>query len=175
MGNPPCGWPGLRYRILRRVSLLAGLLLPSTAGAEAPFINMLFPPPGFVGPREDPNSPHEQPPFPVHATQCQESGTAKVTLTIGADGRVSDVTVVESTGYADLDAATVIQVGAWRYLPATKDAAPTAVRVSVTIPFVVEKHGPDFAADCTAPGTQAAADALWRAARKSARTNLGPH
>ena len=137
---------------------------PCGAFAEPPFINMVFPPPGFVSPREDPAFSHDQPGYPVHATLCQESGTAKIALTIAADGRVSEAVIVQSTGFADLDAAVVIGVRKWRYLPATKDGVPTAVRVSITIPLAPEKHGPNFAADCTSGATAAAADALLRSA-----------
>ena len=151
-------------RKLKLVTALVVALVSAPSLAEPPFINMVFPPPGFVGPREDPASPHDQPPYPEHATRCQESGTAKVVLTIAADGRVSDATVVQSTGFADLDAAVYLQVRKWRFLPATRDDTPTAVRVSMTIPLTPEKHGPDFAADCTRAGTAAAADALLRAA-----------
>jgi len=166
----------MRSRALQRsictaAVLAAGSLTPGRA--EPPFINMLFPPPGFVGPRDDPAFPHDLPSLPLHATQCQEGGTAKVTLTITAAGSVSDVAVVESTGVADLDAVTVVQLGKWRYLPATKDGTPIAVRISVKVPFIAEKHGPNFAADCTGRGTQAAADAVWAAQRSSSRAS-GP-
>ena len=155
----------------RLAALFAVAMVSCPALADAPLINMVFPPPGFVGPREDPAFPHDQPPFPEHATQCQESGTAKVVLTIGNDGRVADAIIVESAGFADLDAAAVVQVRKWRYLPATKDGTPTAVRVSVTIPLAADKHRPDFAADCTRGGTAAAAAALLRDAARSKPKN----
>jgi periplasmic protein TonB len=154
---------------------LATLLVVAAASvpayAEPPFINMVFPPAGFVGPREDPAFPHDPPPYPDHATQCQESGTAKVVLTIEADGRVSDATFTQSTGFADLDAAIVIQARKWRYLPATKDGTPAGVRVSIMIPLTPEKHGPNFAADCTRAGTAAAAEELLRSAAKAQEKN----
>lgn len=151
--------------------LLVVTALPVRALAEPLFINMVFPPPGMVGPREDPGFPHDQPSYPEHATQCQESGTAKVALTIGVDGRVTEVAIVQSTGFADLDAAVLIQVRKWRYLPATKDGTPTAVRVAMTIPLAPEKRRPNFAADCTSGATAAAADALLRSAGRSESKN----
>jgi TonB family protein len=151
---------------LKLAVLLAVAAAPAPARAEPPFINMVFPPAGFVGPREDPAFPHDPPAYPDHATQCQESGTAKVVLTIAADGRVSDATITQSTGFADLDVAIGIQVRKWRYLPATKEGRPTAVRTSIMIPLTPEKHGPNFAADCTQGGVAAAAEALLRSARK---------
>ncbi len=141
------------------------------AYAEPPVINMVFPPPGFVAPRQDPAFSHDATPYPAHATQCQESGTAKVVLTITAEGRVSDVAIAQTTGFDDLDAAVAIQARKWRYLPATKDGTPTAVSVSITIPLAPEKHGPNFAADCTRAGTQAAAAELLRSARGSDAKN----
>jgi TonB family protein len=145
-----------------KVAALLVIAVSSPALAEAPFINMVFPPPGFVGPREDPSFPHDPPAYPEHATQCQESGTAMLILTVATDGRVSGTALSQSTGFADLDAAVLIQARKWRYLPATKDGVAAAVRVSVSISLTPEKHGPDFAADCTRAGTAAAAEALLR-------------
>jgi len=159
----------MRKQTFATMLALAAASVP--ARAEAPFINMVFPPAGFIAPREDPAFPHVLPPYPDHATQCQESGTAKVVLTIAADGRVSDATITQSTGFADLDAAVVVQAQKWRYLPATKDGTPTAVKVALMIPLTAEKHGPNFAADCTRAGTAAAAQALLRSAAGSATKN----
>jgi TonB family protein len=132
---------------------------------------MVFPPPGFTAPQDDPAFPRDPPSYPVHATQCQESGTARVALTIAADGHVSDATITQTTGFADLDAAVVVQARKWRYLPAAKDGTPTAVRVSITIPLTPEKHGPNFAADCTQAGTEAAAQGLLRSVGVSGPKN----
>ena len=109
------------------VTLFGVVAVTGPALADPPFINMVFPPPGIVAPRENPSFPHEQPAYPEHATQRQEDGTAK--------------------------------------------GAPTAVRVAMTIPLQPEKHGPNFAADCTRAGTEAAAEALLRSAGKSETRN----
>jgi TonB family protein len=135
--------------------------------ADPPFINPVFPPPGYVGPQEDEDNPHAPVVVPQHAIVCQENGDVKVALTIGPDGRVPDAFIAQSTGFADLDAAALIQVRQWRYMPATKDGDPTTVRITVTLRLMSsEKPLPNFAnraADCTPAGDQAAADALWSA------------
>ena len=131
-----------------------------TALANPPFINMLYPPPGVSAPREDPSAPHALPTSPAHAVACQESGAVKLALTIGTDGRVSDALVTSSSGYGDLDAAASVGARSWRYLPATKDGEPIAVRVTTTIFFAPETKAPDFQADCGTAGMQAAVDAI---------------
>src|SRR5579871_5627637 len=152
--------PRLAVGKVKLASLLGVVAIAPPVFAEPPFINTVFPPPGFVGPREDPSFPHAQPGIPEHATQCQESGTVKLVLTISAEGRVSDMTVAQSSGFADLDAAVTTQARKWRYLPATKDGAPTEVRITEAISLTAEKHGPNFAADCSRAGAEAAAAAL---------------
>lgn len=151
--------------MLKFVTLFAFVALPGVAHAEQPaLINMAFPPPGYTVPREDPSFPHVAPAYPDHAAECRENGSPKLILTIGADGRVSDTLIAQSTGYADIDTAAAIAARTWHYLPATKDGAPVAVRVAITIGLVPKKQSPNFATDCTYAGTQAAADALLRSA-----------
>src|SRR5579872_2487071 len=66
----------------RILPLPLALLLAGPAVASPPFINMLFPPPGIVGPREDPSEPHALPVYPPHAAGCKETGQVKLEITI---------------------------------------------------------------------------------------------
>lgn len=133
-----------------------------SARAEPPLINVLYPPAGYVGPQEDPASPHIAPEVSKRAQRCQESGTVKVTLTVAADGTVPKAVASVSTGYADLDALAVVQVRKWHFIPATKDGVPVAVRMVTTLNLVVDAGLPDFSADCSSAGAQAAAAEIWR-------------
>jgi TonB family protein len=141
---------------------IALFALTSGAKAEAPLINVLYPPPGYVGPQEDPNRPHTLPDLPAHARVCHEGGTIKITLTVAADGSVPSAIASVSSGYADLDAAALIQVRKWKFIPATKDNAPVAVRMVTTIELPNDTRAPDFSADCSAKGRGSAAAELWR-------------
>jgi protein TonB len=121
---------------------------------------MLFPPAGMTAPHEDPARPHSLPAYPPHAAACKETGEAKLQLTIGPDGNVSDVDVVSSSGFADLDASALTSARAWHYVPATKGGQPTAVQIATSVAFPPEDKPPKFDADCTAAGMRAAVDAI---------------
>jgi TonB family protein len=157
----PTQWP------LERVRGVAGALVciavaarANEANANPPFINMLYPPAGMTAPREDPARPHALPAYPPHAAACKETGEVKLQFTIGPDGTVSDVQIVSSSGYADLDASAVLTAQHWRYVPATKAGAPVAVEIATSLDFPPEERTPKFDADCTAAGMQAAVDAV---------------
>ena len=129
------------------------------ANANPPFVNMLYPPAGITAPREDPAQPHALPAYPPHAAACKETGEVKLQFTIGADGAVSAVQIVSSSGYADLDTSAVLTAQRWRYVPATKAGAPVAVEIATSLDFPPEERTPKFDADCTAAGMQAAVEA----------------
>ena len=156
----------VRRRILLRLVLIAVTApLSTVANAEPPFINLAFPPSGIVAPREDPGSPHVLPMLPQHAQGCGEDGSVKLEYTIGIDGAVSDIRIVTSSGFTDIDAAAFAAVRSWHYLPATKDGSPLAVRVGETMALSAPAHAPDFKADCSPAGMQAAADAILKGSR----------
>ena len=64
------------------------------------------------------------PVFPTEARQHGWRGSVVLMLTVAVDGRVTQVEVVESSGYATLDAAAVRAVRTWRGRPATRDGVP---------------------------------------------------
>jgi TonB family protein len=128
--------------------------------ANPPFINLLYPPPGIAAPREDAAAPHALPPYPAHAAVCKETGQVKLQLTIGANGNVSDVQIVTSSGFADLDASALTTARRWRYAPAKKDNTPMAVQIATSIEFPPEDKPPSFEADCTAAGMKAAVETI---------------
>jgi protein TonB len=154
---------GRELMALRTVFLAVfAAALATAAQAEPPFVSLAFPPAGIVAPREDPSVPHVLPSLPAHAQACNEDGTVKLEYTIGSDGTVSDIRVAASSGYADIDAAAVAGAQTWRYVPATKDGTPLAVRTGVTMELPALAHPPDFKADCSASATQAAAAAILK-------------
>jgi TonB family protein len=67
--------------------------------------------------------------YPAKALQEGREGTSRVALTIGASGRITDCTVVVSSGHADLDAASCRAVRSSVFLPETNAAGePVAVK-----------------------------------------------
>ncbi len=142
---------------------VAGLIaVVAAARAEPPLFNVLYPPSGYVGPQEDPARPHLPPDIPERAHRCHEKGTIKITLTIAADGTVPSAVASVSTGYADLDAAALVRVRGWHFIPATKDGVPVAVRMVTKLDLISDSRAPDFSSDCSALGAQAVAAEIWR-------------
>lgn len=58
------------------------------------------------------------PAYPAASARMEEQGTTRLNLYITADGRVSEATVVSSSGYSRLDDAAVKHaLHAWRFTP----------------------------------------------------------
>lgn len=68
--------------------------------------------------------------------------TVLLTMTISADGYVSDVRVLRPAGFG-LDEAAVGSVSTWRFRPATKDGLPVAVRATAELTFRTLDRPPD--------------------------------
>lgn len=80
-----------------------------------------------VGVRADPAHPLTQPEYPLASIRLQEQGIVVLELSVGADGRVLEARVQQSSGSARLDAAAVREaLRHWRLLPATEDGQPVA-------------------------------------------------
>lgn len=146
---------------------LAGGGVSKAALAEdlPPLVNLLHMPPGMTAPKVPKGQFHSALGFfPKHAAICGESGQLMVELTIGTDGSVSNVQLVKSSSFADLDIDGMAAVGTWRYEPATRDGTPVAVREQAIVQYSTTGHV-SGTADCTPEGTKAAADALLAALR----------
>ncbi len=74
-------------------------------------------------------SPHTttQDDYPPLARARQEEGKTLVFYVVNADGSVGEARVEKTSGFADLDAASIEMVKHWRFKPATKDGKPLAV------------------------------------------------
>jgi protein TonB len=78
------------------------------------------------------------PAYPMGARRKREQGTVVLRLVIGEDGRVVDVTVQRSSGFAALDQAAVGAVRKWRWSPTVRDGRPIPITGLVQIPFVLK-------------------------------------
>lgn len=83
--------------------------------------------------------------YPEGAVRAHAEGTATVDFKIMPDGSVKDVAVSKSTGNADLDAASVSCVAAWRYQP-NPDAGELQWHASVAWRMDGHTSCPGFAA-----------------------------
>jgi len=62
--------------------------------------------------------------YPPDALSKAEEGSTALDFTIATDGRVKDIVVQVSSGFADLDAAAVACAGKWVYGPIVLDGVP---------------------------------------------------
>jgi protein TonB len=54
---------------------------------------------------------------------------------VNTDGRVEDVRIVASSGYAELDQTAQRAVRSWRFSPALKNGSPIAAWATVPVVF----------------------------------------
>lgn len=78
------------------------------------------------------------PRYPVDSRRKHEQGTVVLSLTLGFDGRVANINVSNSSGFARLDQAALSAVRKWRWEPIMRGGQPVMVRGVVEIPFVLQ-------------------------------------
>lgn len=99
--------------------------------------------------------------YPTHAARCGEKGTAVVNFVIGFDGSVQDAQIVKSTGYADLDVATLISARLSKFQPAARNGIPITAQFQIGISPGETDPMPRDGEDCSSvSGEKAAADLL---------------
>jgi protein TonB len=76
-----------------------------------------------------------EPLYPRWALEQEVEGIVTLNLLIGTDGSVSDIRVVQSSGYRDFDRAAADAVRLWRFAPALAGDKPVTVRASQKIRF----------------------------------------
>lgn len=74
------------------------------------------------------------PKYPEQARQEGVEGIVRLRIEILANGRPGQISVVESSGDARLDAAAMEAVAKWRFIPARDIVTGTAVRCYTTLP-----------------------------------------
>ncbi len=83
------------------------------------------------------------PKYPMDSRRAHEEGTVVLSVLLSTDGRVTDIAVTRSSGFARLDRAALDAVRGWRWSPLMRDGSPVMVRGVVTIPFVLQRGGHD--------------------------------
>ncbi len=82
--------------------------------------------------------PDTQDYYPSTSRSLGESGVAKIRLCYGTNGRVTESTLAETSGYSRLDDAAVRMGNRFRLKPGTADGKPEADCVVVPIRFSLE-------------------------------------
>lgn len=76
-----------------------------------------------------------RPEYPEGARAKGREGTVKIQILVGIDGRVEDVRLAASSGYAELDQAAQSAVRSWRFSPALQKGLPVAAWATLPIVF----------------------------------------
>lgn len=80
------------------------------------------------------------PPYPQESLYSGEEGAVLLRIAIAADGRVSDVKVMRSSGSIRLDSASTSWIRRrWRFYPATLNGQPVASAVTLRVTFALKK------------------------------------
>lgn len=74
--------------------------------------------------RPRPSANFSQPDYPAESQAAREEGDVVVELCVASSGIVDDVKLVQSSGHARLDNATVAGLGGSRFVPATREGKP---------------------------------------------------
>lgn len=77
------------------------------------------------------------PRYPMESRRKREQGTVVLRLLIGTDGRVSEISVAQSSGFVRLDQAALQAVRGWRWQPTIRDGQPVEVRGLYSMPFTL--------------------------------------
>jgi TonB family protein len=86
----------------------------------------------------------DKPPTPTHAPspECSKEARKKkvdttvgLTIVVGTDGLVKDISVSSPVGYYGLDEAATKAVKTWRFKPGTSLGNPAAVQIRLEVEF----------------------------------------
>ena len=77
----------------------------------------------------------EKPDYPSTARTKGWEGTVRLQILVNTAGRVEEVRVVASSGYAELDTAARQAVQSWRFSPALQNGSPVAAWATLPIVF----------------------------------------
>ena len=75
------------------------------------------------------------PGYPHASAALGEQGLVVLRMTIGADGLVSAVDLLQSSGYPRLDEAALAAIAKWRFTPAVADGEPVESRIVLPVRF----------------------------------------
>jgi protein TonB len=82
-----------------------------------------------------------QPPYPPSELRLNRDGRVQVRVTIGPDGRVTDVALISATSDAFWLVTRQQALRAWRFHPATVDGRPVQETRTMSLVFRIEDQG----------------------------------
>lgn len=90
--------------------------------------------PVIVGPAI-PSTGLSEPVYPASEIRAGHTGTALLLLQILPNGRVGEVRLEQSSGFAKLDQSAMREARKWRFVPGTRDGVPVTLWKQVPIKF----------------------------------------
>src|ERR1700731_3344472 len=105
-------------------------------------------------PRVDASGVNLQPPYPETAMQNLERGAAVLGVVVTAQGRVTRVSLIETSGFNDLDASAISTVLGWKFMPAIKDGTPVEGTTMVKLVFEPPAASPNTASAQPPPSSK---------------------
>jgi len=82
------------------------------------------------------SSTHSTPPYPALARLAVHQGTVLLTIVVTAQGDVASASVIQSSGFPELDQAAVEWVQAhWKYKPAMQNGQPVPSQTQAAVKF----------------------------------------
>ena len=103
-------------------------LTPSSSGSADPA-------PVLMQPQIDPKQALSEPMYPSRAIREGWVGTVVLSVFVLENGRVGDVRLDQSSGYAELDSSALREARRWRLKPGSRDGIPTAMWKQIPITF----------------------------------------
>jgi TonB family protein len=81
--------------------------------------------------------PNYQPPYPDAAQVNGEQGDVVLKVRVNEDGRVRNIAIEKSSGFADLDNAAIEGVLSWRYAPSARWSSWEHVTIAYRLPTAI--------------------------------------
>jgi TonB family protein len=78
--------------------------------------------------------------YPSAMLSAKHEGEVRLAFTISSEGRVEDVRVAQSSGYADFDNAAVGCAGSWKYMPTQREGQFVATPWTAKVLFHLTPH-----------------------------------
>ena len=89
--------------------------------------------------------------YPIAALKNKEMGVTNLCFRIEPDGGVRDIQVLQSSGYPDLDQASMSCVSTWRYKPAMNNGQPVEVPWVASVRWCLRDNAEAPASCLTSP------------------------
>jgi len=130
------GLPGDAATAANSLRPPAGADAASAVRAADPGLRVERADPLFVPARDDEGN--RGPAYPEVARRLRQGGTVLLRLHVGADGAVTRVETLQSSGVAVLDAAAMAALATWHFLPAERAGQPVPSYRDQPVRFVLD-------------------------------------